>query len=60
MKMQKEKTQINKIRNEKGEITTNTKEMLGIISNYLENLYSNKLGNLEEGTNFLMHMTTQS
>jgi hypothetical protein len=26
----------------------------------LENLYSNKLGNLEEGTNFLMHMTTQS
>jgi hypothetical protein len=37
--MGREKTQINKIRNEKGEITTNTKEILGIIREYFENLY---------------------
>jgi hypothetical protein len=35
----------NKIRNEKREITTSTKE---IIRDYFENLYSNKLENLEE------------
>jgi hypothetical protein len=34
--MRREKTQTSKIRNEKGEITTNTKE---IIRDYLENLY---------------------
>jgi hypothetical protein len=38
--MRREKTQINKIRNEKGEITTNTKEIQGIIRDYSENLYS--------------------
>jgi hypothetical protein len=37
-KMRREKTQIRKIRNEKGEITTNTKEIQGIIRDYLENL----------------------
>jgi glutamyl-tRNA reductase len=42
------KTQINKIRNKKGEITTNTKEIQGIIRDYFKNLYSNKLENLEE------------
>jgi hypothetical protein len=30
-KMRREKTQISKIRNEKGEITTNTKEIQGLI-----------------------------
>jgi hypothetical protein len=53
-KMRKEKTQISKIRNEKGEITTNTKEIQGIIGEYFENLYSNKLENLEEMDKFLM------
>jgi hypothetical protein len=51
--MRKEKTQICKIRNEKGEITTNTKEIQGIIRDYFENLYSNKLENLEEMDKFL-------
>jgi hypothetical protein len=46
--MRREKTQINKIRNGKGDITTNTNEIQGIIWDYFENLYSNKLENLEE------------
>jgi hypothetical protein len=33
-KMRREKTQINKIRNEKGEIITNAKEIQGIIRDY--------------------------
>jgi hypothetical protein len=41
--MRKEKTQSNKVRNEKGEIITNTKE---IIRDFFENLYSTKLENL--------------
>jgi hypothetical protein len=45
--MRREKTQINKIRNEKEEISANTKEIHGIIRDYFENLYSNKLENLE-------------
>jgi hypothetical protein len=46
--MRREKTQISKIRNEKGDITTNTREIQGIIRDYVENLYSNKLDSLEE------------
>jgi hypothetical protein len=37
-KMRREKTQISKIRNEKAEITTNTKEIQRIIRVYFENL----------------------
>jgi hypothetical protein len=51
--MRREKTQSNKIRNVKGEITTNTKEIQGIIKDYFEILYSNKLENLEEMDKFL-------
>jgi hypothetical protein len=46
--MRKEKTQINQIRNKKGEIIANTKEIEGIIMDYVENLFSNALENLEE------------
>jgi hypothetical protein len=52
-KMRRENTQISKIRNAKGEITTNTKEIQGIIRDYFENLYSNKLKTLEEMNKFL-------
>jgi hypothetical protein len=51
--MRREKTQINKIRKEKGEVTINTKEIQGIIRDYFEDPYSNKLENLEEMDKFL-------
>jgi hypothetical protein len=38
-KMRGEKTQISKIRNEKGEITINTMEIQGTNRDYSENLY---------------------
>jgi hypothetical protein len=41
-KMRREKTQISRIRNAKGEITTNTMEIQEIMRDYFENLYSNK------------------
>jgi hypothetical protein len=44
----REKTQISKIRNEKGKIVTNTKDIQGITTDFFENLYSNKLENHEE------------
>jgi hypothetical protein len=52
-KMRREKTQISKIRNAKGEITTNTTEIQEIIRDYFENLYSTKFENLEEMDRFL-------
>jgi hypothetical protein len=51
--MRRVKTQLNKIRNAKGEITTNTMEIQEIIRDYFENLYSNKFENLEEMDRFL-------
>jgi hypothetical protein len=46
--MRREKIQISNIRNEKGEITTNTMEVQEIIRDLFENLYSNKYENLKE------------
>jgi hypothetical protein len=52
-KMRREKTLISEIRNAKGEITTNTKEIQEMIIDYFENLYSNKFENLKEMEKFL-------
>ena len=47
------KNQINKIRNEKGEVTTDNAEIQKIMRNYYEQLYGNKMDNLEEMDRFL-------
>jgi hypothetical protein len=52
-KMRSEKTKITKIRNKQGGIATTRKEIQGIIRDYFEKLYSNKLENLEEMNKFL-------
>ena len=48
IKKKREKTQINRIRNEKGEVTTDTEEIHRIMRDYYKQLYANKMDNLKE------------
>ena len=49
----KKRTQINTIRNERGETTTDTTERQRIVRNYYEELYAKKCENLHEMDKFL-------
>ena len=53
IKKKREKNQINKIRNEKGEVTRDSAEIQRITREYYEQLYGNKMDNLEEMDRFL-------
>ena len=44
---------LNRIRNEKGEVTTDTAEIQRIMRDYYKHLYANKMDNLEEMDKFL-------
>ena len=53
IKKQMEKNQINKIRNENGEITTDNSEIQRLIRDYYQQLYANKMDNFKEMDKFL-------
>ena len=53
IKKKSEKNKINKIRNEKGEFTAGNTEIQRTAKDYYEQLYGNKIDNLEEMDRFL-------
>ena len=53
IKKKREKIQNNRIRNEKGEVTTDMAEIQRIMKDYYKQLYAKKMDNLEEMDKFL-------
>ena len=53
IKKEREKTQINRIRNEKGEVTTDTAEIQRIMRDYYKQQYAIEMENQEEMDTFL-------
>ena len=50
---ERETPQMNKVRNERGEVTADTTEIQRIVRKYYKQLYMNKLDNLKEMNTFL-------
>ena len=50
---QRERNQINKIRNENGEITKDNTQIQSIVKDYYQHLYANRMDNLEEMDKFV-------
>ena len=53
IKKKRERIEINTIRNERGEITTDTTEIPRIVRNYYKELYAKKFENLDEMDKFI-------
>ena len=53
IKKKREKTQIDRIRNEKGKVKTDTAEIQRVMRDYYKLLYANKMDNLEEMEKFV-------
>ena len=53
IKKKRVKTQISRIRNEKGEVTADIAEIQRFMRDYYKQLYANKMDNLEEVDKFL-------
>ena len=55
IRKKRDKTQINRIRKEKGDVTTDTAEIQRITREYYKQLYTNKMDNLEDMDKFYWH-----
>ena len=53
IKKKRKNAQTNRIRNKKGEVTTNTTEIQRIMRDYYKQLHANKMNNLEKMEKFL-------